>query len=156
MMSGDLQSVADKVASQLGIKEAYGSLFPGGKVELIKKFSESGERVAMIGDGVNDAPALVVADVGIAMGVAGTDVALESADIVLMTNDLRRLVDAFEIGQKSQKIIRQNLIFSLLVILVLVVANFLPGFQLPMPVGVVAHEGSTILVVLNGLRLLWS
>ena len=157
MMTGDNQAAADYIARQAGIDEVYANLLPEHKLELVKKLREQ-HTVAMIGDGVNDAPALATAQVGIAMGAGGTDVALETADVVLMSSDLGRLPFTLQLSRKANQIIRQNVIFSIGVIVLLVLSTILapivwPGFLLPLPLGVVGHEGSTLIVVLNGLRM---
>ena len=158
MMTGDNQAAAVYIARQAGIDEVYANLLPEQKLELVKQLRQQ-YTVAMIGDGVNDAPALATAQVGIAMGAGGTDVALETADVVLMSSDLGRLPFTLQLSRKANQIIRQNVIFSIAVIGLLVLSTILapivwPGFLLPLPLGVVGHEGSTLIVVLNGLRML--
>jgi Cd2+/Zn2+-exporting ATPase len=151
MLTGDHHRVAQTIGRRAGIDQVFSQLLPEGKVEAIRVLKKSG-RVAMVGDGINDAPALATADVGIAMGAAGTDVAMETADVVLMSDNLKNIPFALKLSRRSQTVIFQNLGFSLLVIAVLVASAL--GFHLPLPIGVVGHEGSTVLVCLNGLRLL--
>jgi Cd2+/Zn2+-exporting ATPase len=158
MLTGDNSAVAKVIADEVGITEIYAELLPEQKVEVIQELVHKG-KTAMVGDGVNDAPALASANVGIAMGAGGTDVALETADVVLMSSDLAKLPFMMKLGRKAAQIVRQNVIFSVGVILTLVVLTilvpiFVPGFVLPLPLGVVGHEGSTLIVVLNGLRML--
>ncbi|MCB0256480.1 MAG: heavy metal translocating P-type ATPase, partial [Anaerolineae bacterium] len=152
MLTGDNERVARAVAEQAGVDEFRASLLPEEKVEAVRALHEQYGSVGMVGDGVNDAPALALADVGIAMGAAGTDVALEVADVVLMSDDLAKLAYVRDLSRRANRIIWENIAFALGVIVVLVTANFLVG--VPLPLGVVAHEGSTLLVVFNGLRLL--
>lgn len=152
MLTGDNQGVAESIAKSLGLDGIYAELLPEEKVDAIKKLKESGY-VAMIGDGVNDAPALAISDLGIAMGAAGTDVALETADIVLMGDDLSKLPYLISLARKSKKVVWQNITISMAVIVLLLISVFL--VDLPLTLGVVGHEGSTLIVVLNGLRLLW-
>jgi Cd2+/Zn2+-exporting ATPase len=151
MLTGDHDRVAQAIGRRAGIDEVFSQLLPEEKVEAIRALKKSG-RVAMVGDGINDAPALATANVGIAMGAAGTDVAMETADVVLMSDNLKNIPFAVKLSRRSQTIIFQNLAFSLAVIVVLVTSAL--GFHLPLPIGVVGHEGSTVLVCLNGLRLL--
>ena len=151
MLTGDSARVANAIAAQLGIDEIHADLLPEEKLAVVRRLLADGP-VAMVGDGVNDAPALATATLGVAMGAAGTDVALETADVVLMADDLTRLPYAIGLSRRARRTIRQNLVFSLGVIATLVVAALTIG--IPLPLGVVGHEGSTVLVVLNGLRLL--
>jgi Cd2+/Zn2+-exporting ATPase len=152
MLTGDNERVAARIAAEAGVDEYYANLLPQDKVSRIKQLKQRYGPVAMVGDGVNDAPALATADVGIAMGGAGADVAMETADIVLMSEDLHKLPHAIGLARSARKIVFQNLSFALAVIILLVISTF--GAQLALPLGVVGHEGSTVLVVLNGLRLL--
>jgi Cd2+/Zn2+-exporting ATPase len=151
MLTGDTRSTAEGVGAQVGIDEVYAELRPDDKSRILATLRTDG-LVAMVGDGVNDAPALASADVGIAIGVAGTDVALETADIVVMGEDLGSLARAVRLSHRTRKIVRQNLIFSVGVMGTLVVAALMGWIGLT--AGVIGHEGSTIIVVFNGLRVL--
>jgi len=150
MISGDNQSVADAVAREVGLDTAFGDLMPEDKVRKIAELSE-GKGVAMVGDGVNDAPAMANATVGIAMGAAGSDVALETADIALMGDDLRTLPFAVGLSRRARSVIQQNLWLSLGIVALLIPATLL---GLGIGPAVIIHEGSTLLVVANALRLL--
>lgn len=152
MLTGDNERVAAAIAAHAGVDEYHAGLLPQDKVRILKILRQKYGPTAMVGDGVNDAPALATADVGIAMGGAGTDVALETADVVLMADDLAHLPYAIGLARQARRTVWQNLAFSLSVIVFLVAAAF--GADLPLPLGVVGHEGSTVVVVLNGLRLL--
>ncbi len=151
MLTGDGKRVAAAVGKACGVDEVHADLLPQDKVRVIQKLKEQGQ-TAMIGDGVNDAPALATADVGIAMGAAGTDVAMETADIVLMSDALDAIPFTLALSRRARTVVYQNLTFALAVIVVLIISAL--GFHLPLPLGVVGHEGSTVLVCLNGLRLL--
>jgi Cd2+/Zn2+-exporting ATPase len=152
MLTGDNQKTANSVARSIGIDQVYAELLPEEKLQIIQQLQQKYQTVAMVGDGINDAPALAQATVGIAMGAAGSDVALETADIVLMTDRLEKIATAIRLGQRSQTVVKQNIAFALSFILLLIIANFIGNITLPL--GVVGHEGSTVLVILSGLRLL--
>jgi Zn2+/Cd2+-exporting ATPase len=151
MLTGDSEKTAQAIAKESRVNDYFSECLPESKVEQLKKLKNQFGSVAMVGDGINDAPALATATVGIAMG-EGTDVALETADIVLMKNDLPKIAEAIRLSQRMNKIVKQNVVFSISVIMILIISNF---FQfLDLPFGVIGHEGSTILVILNSLRLL--
>jgi Cd2+/Zn2+-exporting ATPase len=152
LLTGDNQTVASRLGAALGVDEVRAELLPHQKVEAIKDLQARYGPVAMVGDGVNDAPALATAALGVAMGAAGTDVALESADVLLMGDDLARLPGALDLARRARRIVRQNLLFAFGVMATLMVLAIAGDIALPL--GVVGHEGSTLIVVANGLRLL--
>ncbi|MBK9052693.1 MAG: cadmium-translocating P-type ATPase [Chloroflexi bacterium] len=152
MLTGDNHRVAQAVAQQAGVDDFYADLLPEDKLRLIHDLKTQYGAVAMVGDGVNDAPALASATIGMAMGAAGTDVAMETADVVLMANRLDNIPYAIALSRKTRRVLTANLTFALLMILVMLIAIF--GWELPLPLAVLGHEGGTVLVSLNGLRLL--
>jgi Zn2+/Cd2+-exporting ATPase len=152
LLTGDNQQVATALGTALGVDEVRAELLPHEKVDAIKQLQARHGPVAMVGDGVNDAPALATATLGVAMGAAGTDVALESADVLLMGDDLARLPKALALARRSRTIVRQNLTFAFGVMATLMILALFG--EIPLPLGVVGHEGSTLIVVANGLRLL--
>ena len=152
MLTGDNAGTARAIARELGLDEFYTDLLPGGKAAKVKELNREFGTVAMVGDGVNDAPALASASVGIAMGAAGTDIALETADVALMADDLSKLEEAFLLSRKAHKLIKQNLWLSAIVIGVLVAGAVSGVFTLP--IAVVGHELSELVVISNGLRML--
>ncbi len=153
MLTGDSEQTAAAIAKEANVKHYVAECLPESKVDELKKLMTQYGIVGMVGDGINDAPALATAQVGISMG-EGTDVALETADVVLMKNDLIRIAEAISLSKKMKRIVKQNVVFSISVIFLLIITNFLQVLDLPF--GVIGHEGSTILVILNGLRLLRS
>lgn len=152
MLTGDQDVTAQAIAKEAGIERVYAELLPEDKLRIMKELKDEYGSVAMAGDGVNDAPALATANVGIAMGGAGSDAALETADLVLMNDDLLKISFAIKLGRRMKRIVNQNIVFATIVIICLITSNFVTN--IPLPLGVVGHEGSTILVILNGLRLL--
>jgi Cd2+/Zn2+-exporting ATPase len=152
MLTGDNQKVAEAIAKEIGITDARGNLLPEQKVQAIEKLRTSEKKVAMVGDGVNDAPAMAKSTVGIAMGAAGSDVALETADIALMADKLENLPFAIGLSKKAHGIIKQNLVISLGMVVILIPLTIL-GIAHIGP-AVIGHEGSTLVVVFNALRLL--
>jgi len=153
MLTGDKSGAAEQMGRMAGVGTILGQLTPAQKVEAIGKLKNTGATVAMIGDGVNDAPSLAVAHIGVAMGARGSDAALEQADVVLMNDRLENFLAAFRLSQRARRIIRQNLFISLGTVVVLV--SFALAGKIPLTLGVVGHEGSTVVVVMNSLRLLF-
>ncbi len=153
MLTGDRKETAVSIGNLLGVDEVRAELMPEGKVSALQELKENGTRkVAMVGDGVNDAPCIAAADVGIAMGARGSDAALEQAEVVLMNDHLENVLLALELSEKSKNIIYQNVALALGTITVMGLTTFI--YPIPLAFGVFAHEGSTVLVVLNSLRLL--
>jgi len=152
MLTGDNERVAERIAEEVGIDEVQAELLPEEKVATVENLVERHEGVAMVGDGVNDAPALATADLGVAMGGAGTDVALETADVVLMGDDIGKVPYVVGLGRKTRRTLAVNLAIAFGAIALMVGTILLRG--IPLPLAVVGHEGSTVVVSLNGLRLL--
>jgi Cd2+/Zn2+-exporting ATPase len=152
VLTGDRQAAANHLRTDLGLDDVRAELKPEGKVAAIRQLTGEGRKVAMIGDGVNDAPSLASSHVGVAMGARGSDAALEQADVVLMHDRLENFLAAFRLSVRARRIIRQNLILSLGTVVVLVTIALLG--KIPLTLGVIGHEGSTVIVVMNSLRLL--
>lgn len=152
MLTGDNERTARAIAREVGIDEVYADLTPEDKAGIVRNLTARDGHVAMVGDGVNDAPALAEATVGVAMGAAGTDVALETADVALMADDLDKLVYALRLARRHERVVRQNLALSVIVITVLVVGAVLG--QLTLPLAVIGHEMSEFVVIASGLRML--
>jgi Cd2+/Zn2+-exporting ATPase len=154
LLTGDRPETANLISNLVGIQEVKGGLKPEDKLRVITTYKRRGEKVAMIGDGVNDAPSLAASDVGVAMGARGSDAALEQADVVLMNDRLENFITALELSKRARRVIKQNLFVSLGTVAVLVTLAMIG--TIPLTIGVVGHEGSTALVVLNSLRLLFN
>ncbi|HMS56086.1 MAG TPA: cation-translocating P-type ATPase [Fimbriimonadaceae bacterium] len=152
MITGDTEQTAAVVAEAVGITDFRAGLLPDDKDRIVSEFESAGKPVVMVGDGINDAPSLARATVGVAMGGLGSDVALNAADVVLMHDRVGMIETLIRLGRKTTSIIRANLIFASAVIVTLAVSSIF--FRLPLPLAVIGHEGSTVLVILNGLRLL--
>ena len=155
MLTGDHTTVAQAVAREIGIlpEDIYAELMPADKVAMVEKLRADG-KVSFVGDGVNDAAALATSHVGVAMGTAGSDVALEAADVALLSDDLGALMRARTLSIQANRIIKQNLTFALGILVIMVLLTIFTD-KLSLPLGVIGHEGGTLLVVLNGLRMLW-
>jgi Cd2+/Zn2+-exporting ATPase len=152
VLTGDRAATAEHLRVELKLDDVRAELKPEQKVAAIRELSGQGLKVAMVGDGVNDAPSLAAAHIGVAMGARGSDAALEQADVVLMHDRLENFLAAFRLSQRAQRVIRQNLLISLGTVVVLVC--FALAGKIPLTIGVVGHEGSTVVVVMNSLRLL--
>lgn len=152
LLTGDNEAAARTLAGTLGITEVHAGLLPEDKATAVAALQGDGRRVALIGDGINDAPAMATAHVGVAMGRGGSDLAMETSDAVLVRDDLTALPKAIALAQRAERVVKVNLAFAATVITVLVAWDILG--TLPLPLGVAGHEGSTIVVALNGLRLL--
>ncbi|MEP6810569.1 MAG: cation-translocating P-type ATPase [Chthoniobacterales bacterium] len=153
MLTGDRQATADAIGKEAGVDDVRAQLSPEGKVAAVQDLKRAGGKVAMIGDGVNDAPCLAAADVGVAMGARGSDAAMEQAEVVLMNDRLENFVTAYNLSRRAKAIISQNITIALGTVVVMALLALSHG--IPLSLGVVAHEGSTVIVVLNSLRLLF-
>jgi len=153
MLTGDRRHAAEAVAQKLGLDEVKAGLSPEAKVEAIQELRKQGHKVAMVGDGVNDAPSLAAADVSVAMGARGSDAALEQAEVILMHDRIENFLCAQQLSRRAKRVIRQNLAISLGVVVIMAIASTF-GI-VPLAIGVAAHEGSTLIVCLNSLRLLF-
>ncbi|MDR6174068.1 heavy metal translocating P-type ATPase [Nocardioides zeae] len=152
LLTGDNRAAAAALADRTGIAEVRAGLLPEEKAAAVRDLQDAGHRVALVGDGINDAPAMATAHVGVAMGRSGSDLATQTSDVVLVRDDLTALPRAVALGRRAERVVRANLAFAATVIVVLVTWDLVA--TLPLPLGVAGHEGSTIVVALNGLRLL--
>ena len=154
MLTGDNSATANAIANQVGINEVGADLLPQGKVDYVKKLKDNGSRILMVGDGINDAPALAAAHVGVAMGKTGTDVAIETADVVLISDDLSKVPQIISIGRKTVSLIKQNIAIALTINIIGVILA-VNGDINPV-IAAVIHEGNALFVVLNSARLIWA
>ena len=152
LMTGDRLAPAENVAAQVGIEDVRAEFTPEAKLQCVHEWRAAGKKVAMVGDGINDAPSLTAADVSIGMGARGSDAALEQADVILMHDKIENVEEAFELSRRARSIIRQNITISLGVICLLLISALAEKINLT--TGVIGHEGSPVVVILNGLRLL--
>ena len=153
VLTGDRHAAAERLKESVGVGEVRAELKPEDKVASVVAWTKEGRKVAMIGDGVNDAPSLVAAHVGVAMGSRGSDAAMEQAEVILMHDRLENFVQAYLLSKRARRIIRQNIVISLGTVVVLVGLSLFG--RVPLTLGVLGHEGSTVIVVLNSLRLLF-
>lgn len=154
ILTGDNPGTAKAIAAQAGVEEVHAGLLPEDKASRVIALREKYGTVAMVGDGVNDAPALAVANVGIAMGARGSDAAIAAADVSLLADDLSKLAYALGLARRSRRVILQNLVMSIVIVAGLVTGTLLGEFG--MLTAVLSHEGSEVLIILNGLRVAWS
>jgi len=154
MLTGDNRLVAEAVGKATGIDEVHAALLPEDKLDVVEQLQRQGRTVAMVGDGVNDTPALAAADIGVAMGAAGSAAAVETADIALMGDDLLRLPEAISLARRTVAVMRQNIVVALATV-VLLLAGVVAG-GLTMSVGMLVHEASVLVVIVNAMRLLRS
>ncbi|MGP5731398.1 heavy metal translocating P-type ATPase [Arthrobacter rhombi] len=152
MLTGDTRLVAESIGQATGIDEIHASLLPEDKLDAVAKLQREGHTVAMVGDGVNDAPALAIADIGVAMGAAGSAVAVETADIALMGDNLLKLPESISLAKRTVNVMKQNIAISLITVVLLVAGVFAGGVT--MSLGMLVHEGSVLVVILNAMRLM--
>jgi P-type E1-E2 ATPase len=152
LLTGDNHATADQLAAQVGITDVRAGLLPDGKVTAVRQLQANGRRVTVVGDGINDAPAMAAANTGIAMGGAGSDLTLQTADAVVVRDDLMTIPTVIALSRHARRVVVANLVIAATFITVLVLWDLIG--TLPLPLGVAGHEGSTVIVGLNGLRLL--
>jgi Zn2+/Cd2+-exporting ATPase len=152
MLTGDIEPAAHAVADATGVDEVRAGLLPEDKLEAVADLQRQGHTVAMVGDGVNDAPALATADIGVAMGAAGTGVAIETADIALMNDDLLKLPQAVSLARRTVNNMRQNIVIALTTVAALLAGVLFGGVT--MAIGMLVHEVSVLIVIGNAMRLL--